>query len=129
VTHTLTELQLAVMRALWARGEATVLEVQEALAEERPLAQTTVATMLSRLEKRRVVAYRAEGRQYVYRALVTEEQVRGSVLADVTERLFEGDVTTLMSHLLSVADVDAADLAKVRALIEARERALEEERP
>jgi BlaI family transcriptional regulator, penicillinase repressor len=125
-THALTELQLQLLRVLWARGESTVVEVQEALRLERRLAQTTVATLLSRLEKRGVVAYRTEGRQYVYRALVTEAEVRGSVLAEVTEQLFEGDVAMLVSHLLTAAEADAADLAKVRALIEARERALKE---
>jgi predicted transcriptional regulator len=125
--HGLTELQLAVMRVLWARGEATVVEVQEALREERPLAMTTVATLLSRLEKRGVVAYRTEGRQYVYRALVTEEEVRGSMLAEVTERLFHGDVASLVSQLLTGAEVSAEDLANVRQLIEARERELKEQ--
>jgi BlaI family transcriptional regulator, penicillinase repressor len=125
-THALTELQLQLLRVLWARGESTVVGVQEALRPERRLAQTTVATLLSRLEKRGVVAYRTEGRQYVYRALVTEAEVRGSVLAEVTEQLFEGDVAELVSHLLTAAEADAADLAKVRALIEARERALKE---
>jgi predicted transcriptional regulator len=124
----LTALQLAVMRVLWRLGEATVVEVQEGLRAERPLAQTTVATLLSRLEKRGVVAYRTEGRQYVYRAVITEEDVRGSVLAEVTERLFHGELTTLVSHLLAGAEVGAEELAKVRELIEARERELRERR-
>jgi predicted transcriptional regulator len=113
---------------LWSHGEATVLEVQEALHDKRPLAQTTVATLLSRLEKRNVVAYRTDGRQYVYRPLITEDDVRGSVLAEVKDRLFHGDVTTLVSQLLTDAEVGAADLVKVRKLIEARERALKEKR-
>jgi predicted transcriptional regulator len=126
--HTLTELQLSVMRVLWARGEASVLDVQEALRPERPLAQTTVATLLSRLEKRGVVAYRTDGRQYVYRPLITEEDVRGSALAEINERLFDGDVATLVNHLLEVAEVGPDELARVRRLIQARERELKERR-
>jgi BlaI family transcriptional regulator, penicillinase repressor len=126
--HRLTGLQLAVMRVLWARGEATVVDVQEMLREDdRPLAQTTVATLLSRLEKRGVVSYRLEGRQYVYSALITEEDVRESVLADVTEGLFHGDVATLVSHLLTASEAGMSDLAKVRALIDAREQELKEQ--
>jgi predicted transcriptional regulator len=126
--YALTELQLAVMRALWLRGEATVLEVQEALQPKRPLAQTTVATLLSRLEKRGVVAYRMDGRQYVYRPLITEDEVRSSALAEVKDLLFEGDVATLVSQLLSAEEVGPADLAKVRRMIEGRERELKEKR-
>src|SRR5207248_2952602 len=56
--HQLTELQLAILRVIWDRGEATVQEIWEALHAERGLAQTTVATMLSRLERRGVVTRR-----------------------------------------------------------------------
>jgi BlaI family transcriptional regulator, penicillinase repressor len=127
LTIKLTGLQLAVMRVLWARGEASVLDVQEALRDDdRDLAQTTVATLLSRLEKRGVAAYRLDGRQYVYRALTSEADVRESVLADITQGLFGGDVTTLVSHLLNTNEVDEADLARVRALIDSRARTLKE---
>jgi BlaI family transcriptional regulator, penicillinase repressor len=127
LTIKLTGLQLAVMRVLWARGEASVLDVQEALREDdRDLAQTTVATLLARLEKRGVAAYRLDGRQYVYRPLISEARVRESVLADVTHGLFGGDVTTLVSHLLSTNEVAEADLARVRALIDSRARKLKE---
>lgn len=53
----LTDLQLALLRVLWTRGEATVQDMVEALRPERDLAPTTVATLLSRLEKRRVVSH------------------------------------------------------------------------
>jgi len=56
--HHLTGLQIAFLRVLWQRGEASVAEICEALRPERALAQTTVATVLSRLEKRGVVAHR-----------------------------------------------------------------------
>jgi BlaI family transcriptional regulator, penicillinase repressor len=124
----LTALQLAVLRVLWAQGEATVAEVQQRLAGRRRLALTTVATLLSRLEKRGVVAYRTEGRQYVYRALVDEAQVCRSALADVTERVFAGDVATLVSALLSSDSVRPGDLARVKALIEEKERELRRRR-
>ena len=121
----LTELQLSLMKVLWERGEATVGEVQQALqAASRPLAPTTIATVLSRLEKRGVVAYRTEGRQYVYRALLGEAEIRGSVLAEVTDRLFEGDVAMLVSQLLASRDLRRGDLERVKALIEKKEREL-----
>jgi predicted transcriptional regulator len=93
----LTDLQLAVVRALWERGECTVLDVQEALLPDRPLAQTTVATLLSRLERRGVVTHRVAGRQFIYRALVSEPQVQSSMVEQITEMLFEGSPTALIS--------------------------------
>jgi BlaI family penicillinase repressor len=119
--HQLTELQLAILRILWTRGEATVLDIWEALHAERGLAQTTVATMLSRLERRGVVTRRAQARQYHYKAAVTEPEVQHSMVGELTERLFDGDVTALMQHLLSGSDVSPGDLAKIRQMIERAE--------
>ena len=120
--HTLTDLQLAVMRVLWDRGDSTVTDVVEGLLPERPLALTTVATVLSRLEKRKIVVHRTEGRQYVYRARVTEKDVRRSMVSQLTDMLFDGSPTALISHLLASRDIDARSLDEVKRLIEDEER-------
>jgi len=119
--HQLTELQLAILRVVWDKGEATVQDIWEALHPERGLAQTTIATMLSRLERRGVVTRRAQARQYHYRAAVTEPEVQHSMVGELTERLFDGDVTALVQHLLQGEDVSPGDIAKIRELIERAE--------
>ena len=116
--HQLTDLQLAILRVIWDKKEATVQEIWEALHPDRGLAQTTVATMLSRLERRGVVTRRAQARQYHYRAAVTEPEVQHSMVGELTERLFDGDVTALVQHLLSGEDVRPGDIAKIREMIE-----------
>src|SRR5436189_6136733 len=89
----LTELQLAILRVIWDKGEATVQDIWEALHAERGLAQTTVATMLSRLERRGVVTRRAppQSRQYHYPPAVTEEEVQHPMVGNLTDPLFDGD--------------------------------------
>ena len=116
-TTLLTDLQLAVVRALWTQGECTVLDVQQALLPERPLAQTTVATLLTRLEKRGIVSHRVDRRQFVYRALVSEPQVKVSMVGQLTEMLFAGRPAELISHLLASREVEAGDLEEVKRLI------------
>src|SRR5690242_4592170 len=116
--HQLTELQLAILRVIWDKGEATVQDIWEALHAERGLAHTTVATMLSRLERRGVVTRRAQARQYHYKAAVTEQEVQHSMVGELTERLFDGDVTALVQHLLSGDAVSPGDIAKIRGMIE-----------
>jgi BlaI family penicillinase repressor len=120
----LTAPQVEILRVLWARSEATVLEIQQALGAGRPLAATTIATLLSRLEKRGLVTYRTEGRQYVYRALLQESDAQQHALVEVTQGLFAGDVATMVSQLLSSHELRPGDLARVRALIEAKEQEL-----
>ena len=119
--HQLTELQLAILRVVWDKGEATVQDIWEALHPDRGLAQTTIATMLSRLERRGVVTRRAQARQYHYKAAVTEPEVQHSMVGELTERLFDGDVTALVQHLLSGEDVSPGDIAKIRDMIERAE--------
>ena len=119
--HQLGDLQLSILQVLWARGEATVAEVHEALRGERERALTTIATMLTKLERRGVVRHRSEGRQFVYAATVSERDVRRSMVADLTERLFSGDVTALVSHLIDEQEIEAGELEALRRMIEERE--------
>src|SRR5215213_247934 len=119
--HDLTELQLAILRLLWERGEATVAELWEALYDERRLAQTTIATLVARLQRRGIVARRSRDRQFVYRATITESDVQHSMVSELTERLFDGDPAALVSHLISAADMSPGDLARVKQLIERAE--------
>ena len=123
--HQLTELQIGLLRVLWDRGEATVAEICDALRPARALAPTTVATLLSRLERRGVVRHRSVSRQFIYAAAVTADAVRQSMVSELTEQLFDGDVAELVSHLLSAREISSGDLEKVKELIADHESRLE----
>jgi BlaI family penicillinase repressor len=118
----LGDLQLAIMRVLWDRKEATAADVHAALNDERGLAPTTIATMLTKMEKKGVVGHSVDGRKFVYRPLVTEQQVRSSMVGGLRDRLFGGDVTAFVSHLLSEHQVDARELVELKKLVAAREQ-------
>ena len=113
----LGELQLAIMRVLWRAGEATVAQVHAALEPERSRALTTIATMLSKLERKGAVAHRTDGRQFVYRPLVSEAEVQRSMVAELTDSLFGGDVAALVSHLLTEQEIERSELETLRQLI------------
>jgi BlaI family transcriptional regulator, penicillinase repressor len=112
----LSALQLDVMRAVWALGEARVAEVRAHL-DSRGLAATTVATLLTRLEKRGLLAHRTEGRQYVYRALKSEQEISETMVSELTTTLFDGEASQLVSHLLRKGEFAPADLAEIKRLI------------
>jgi predicted transcriptional regulator len=117
-SHQLGDLQLAIMRVLWTRGEATVAQVHQDLEPERGLALTTIATMPSKMEKKGVVNHRSEGRVFVYLPTVSEETVNRSMVADLTERLFEGSTAMLVNHLLTQQEIDPRELKEIRRLID-----------
>lgn len=110
----LSDLQIALMRVLWARGECSTAEVAEVLAAERGIKHTTVATMLTRLEKRGVVSLRRDARQVYYQARVSEPEVRRSMVSELLGSLFGGDARALVSHLVDEAEIAPGDLEKLR---------------
>lgn len=119
--HRLGDLQLAIMRVLWAAGEASVAEVHAALHADRGLAPTTIATMLRKMEEKGVVAHTRSGRSFIYQPTIQEEDVHRSMVGELVHHLFEGDATALVSHLVTEGRIDSADLAALRRRIDAAE--------
>ncbi len=120
--HHLASLQLAIMQVLWDHGEATVAEVRDALKNERPLAYTTVATMLTKMERNRQVKHRTPGRIHIYSPAIEKETVSRSMVTDLAKRLFRGDVTQMVAHLLEGRDIDPAELSRLKALVRQKEK-------
>lgn len=113
----LSDVQIAVMRALWRTGEAPTAKVVEQVGGQRNLAYTTVATMLSRLEKRGLVASRQQGREKIYRPLISEDEVQTAMVSGLVSRLFRGDPAALVSHLVRRDEIGEDDLERVRTML------------
>lgn len=112
----LGDLQLAILRTLWERGEAPVSVVHEAL-RDRGLALTTIATMLRKMEEKGLVAHRDQGRQFFYRAEVDPDVVQKNLVGDLVSRLFDGDPLALVNHLLRAGDIDLGELDDLRKAV------------
>ena len=120
--HRIGDLQLRIMQVLWTSKEATVLQVLQALPKGSVLAYTTIATMLRKMEARGLVAHRAEGRTFIYRAKVRSEEVSRSMADHLVDRLFEGSLTKAVSHLLRTREVSRDELAKLEQMIAERKK-------
>jgi len=123
-TLRLGDLQLRIMRVLWNAGPATVAEVQGRL-EGEPLAYTTVATMLRKMEDRGLVLHRQEQRRFVYQPAVSADDVTRSMAADLVDRLFAGSLADAVSHLLDTRDLSRRELDCLERLIEERRERIE----
>ena len=117
--YRLGDLQLRIMRVLWNLGPASVAQVQDRL-EGDPLAYTTVATMLRKMEDRGLVRHREHQRRFIYEAAVTAEDVTRSMADDLVDRLFEGSLADAVSHLLETREVSPRELARLEQLIQER---------
>ncbi len=107
----LTKLELRIMQAVWRRGGGTVSEVQTEL--DRPLAYTTVHTMLNILERKGQLKRELEGRAYFYTPKVTEAKALGQQLRDLVDRMFGGSSEELVMSLLKTRQIDAKKLAEL----------------
>ncbi len=116
----LSDLQIDLLRVLWQQGEASTAEIVAALQPSRVLAHTTVATLLTRLEKRGVIASRKDARQLVYRALVDQTKVQRSMVSNLLSSLFDGDAGALLAHLVDENQIDSDELTQIRKLLKSR---------
>src|SRR5262245_46585288 len=119
----LSDVQLVLMRALWEAGRATTAEMNESVGKPRQLAYTTIATLLTRPEKRGLVKSVKEQGERVFRPMVTEGEVTRSMVSSLVDNLFRGDPSALVSHLVNEKDIDRDDIEAVRKLLARRGKA------
>lgn len=117
----LGDLQLAILRVLWQRGEAAVADVHADLSD-RQLALTTIATMLRKMEDKGLVGHRENGRQFLYSTAIEPDQVQRNLVGDLVGKLFDGDPLALVNHLLRAGEIELAELDELRARVAAAER-------
>jgi BlaI family transcriptional regulator, penicillinase repressor len=115
---TLTPGELAIMKLVWELERATVRDVYEALRERRPVAYTTVMTMLRILEEKGYVAKTVEDRAHVYTPTKPRQQVLGAMVREFVDRVFDGAPDRLLLHLAKDRTLSAKQRRIVRQLIE-----------
>lgn len=118
----LTAQELAVMKVVWRLGNATVRDVHGALQATRPLAYTTVLTMMRTLEGKGFLARdESTGRAHVYTSTRSQRQVVGGLVRDFVERVFDGAAQPLVMHLVHDRRLSDEERAEIVRLMEGGE--------
>ena len=112
----LTPLELEIMHVLWEEGPANVQTVQQKL--KRPLAYTTVQTMLNILHRKAKVKRTLKDRAYFYKPVVSRTHVTRQHIGDIIDRLFGGSAESLVMSLVETNHLTAKKLARVQRLLE-----------
>lgn len=117
----LPEAEQDVLASLYELGEGSARAIREHLANRRPLAHSSVVTLLGRLEQRRLVVRRKgdEGKAFVYTPAQDRDQAVGPLLAGLVRRMFRGHSTALVASLLESQPPNATELAELEALVAA----------
>ena len=101
-------LEMMCLNALWEIGEGNVEDVRKMVAQNRPLAYTTVLTLLDRLARRGAVSRRKEGRGFRYQPTVARDKLRRMALRQFLEYHFDGSEAKLKVFLEQPVEVLAA---------------------
>ena len=110
----LTELQQAILNVIWSTGPATSEQVREALLPRHPLKDSSVRTLLRRLEMRGFVAHRLEGKVFVYQAVVPPRSVAARAVRQIIERFCAGSVE---QFLVGMVDEKVLTVGEIERLV------------
>jgi len=119
-----TDLELEILKVLWHESPLLVRDVRARLEEhaDRPLAHSTVITMLNIMHRKGLVRRRKDGKSFLFSPKVKKESVMGRMTGDLLSRLFDGSPAAMVLNLLDTADVDSEELAEIRKLIARKAR-------
>ena len=115
---TLTPQELAIMKVVWRLDKATVRDVYEAVREKRPVAYTTVMTMMKILEDKGFLKKTQVERAHVYRPTRPRQQVVGAMVRDFVDRVFDGATDALVLHLAKNGRLTKAERERIKDLID-----------
>ena len=118
-----TEVELAILGVIWARGEGTVREVHEALSGERETGYSTTLKMMQVMTEKGLLVKDDSQRPQVYRPAEGREKTEGQLVDDLIQKCFGGSAMRLVMRAVSGQRMSAEERAEVRkALEQAKEK-------
>ncbi len=119
-THPLTDLQQAILDYVWANGPLTAEAIREGLKRIHPLKDSSIRTLLRRLEARGLLTHRAEGKVFIYESTVPPQQVAAGALRQIIHRFFAGSVEQMLVGMVDERVLSATDLERLARKVRSR---------
>lgn len=118
----LGELEQQVMEFLWQHGPATGEAVRTAVGKDRPLTDSTIRTVLRRLEAKQYVRHEMDGRQFLYASAREPRKVAAEAVRNVLKNFCRGSLEELLTGLVDHRVVNSAELRRLAERIEVQEK-------
>jgi predicted transcriptional regulator len=113
----LTPAQREIMEIVWVRGEVSASEVRRELCTTRPVARNTVRTLLERMEEKRWLVHREDGRTFLYSAAQPRQTTIGQKVEEMIETVCGGSPEALVTALLDYRGLNAGELQRIRQML------------
>ena len=117
-----TQRELEILHVLWETGAAELGTICTALRRRRPVATSTVATMLGVMLDKKLVGRTRGPRGYRWSARVSRKNAASGLLEGLIDRAFDGSAGRLVAHLLQDSKLSRGDLDEIRRLLEEHRR-------
>ena len=114
---TVSSAEHVVMRALWARQPRTADDIAAEVAADRDWTDATVRTLLNRLLKKGAIAAEKDGRRYLYRALLDQDDYLEEQSRTLLDRFFDGRLSSMILHFSERERLSADEIAELKRLI------------
>ena len=118
----LGDLERQVMEFLWQHGPATGDAVRAAVGKEHPLTDSTIRTVLRRLEAKQYVRHETDGRQFIYSSVREPRGVAAEAVRKVLQNFCRGSLEELLTGLVDHRVVDSEELRRLAERIELQEK-------
>jgi predicted transcriptional regulator len=116
-SNTLTEAELRLMKILWRRGDSAVNDLVDAMPEGETIAYNSVLTTVRILEQKGYVEHRQQGRAFVYRPCVAENEANQSAVRNLVSRFFGNSREKLLLSLLGDEQISPDELERLKEAI------------
>lgn len=118
--HPLTPLQQAILDFVWSNGPSTAEQIREALRPKHPLKDSSIRTLLRRLEARGLLTHHVEGKVFVYEAGIAPQGVAVGAVRNIIQRFFAGSVEQMLVGMVDEKVLSAADLERLARKVRSR---------
>jgi predicted transcriptional regulator len=110
------------MQAVWDAGTSTVEAVHRTVSTNRKLKETSIRTLLRRLEQKGYLRHEEDGRAYVYRAAEPARSVAARAVRQIIDRFCQGSVEELVSGMVDANVLSGNEMDRLEAFVRSRRR-------
>jgi BlaI family transcriptional regulator, penicillinase repressor len=118
----LTPLESDVMRAVWDKGPCPVETVHQVVSRKRDLKETSVRTILRRLEQKGYLKHQEQGRAYVYRAVEPARSLAARAVRQIVDSFCKGSVEELVSGMVEARVLSNEELERLEQYVRERRK-------
>jgi len=118
----LTDLENEVMQAVWDGGACTVEAVHQIVSRDRKIKETSVRTLLRRLEQKGYLKHEEDGRAYLYRAVEPARSLAAHAVRQIIDRFCQGSVEELVTGMVDAKVLNKSEMERLEQLVRSRKQ-------